>query len=105
MTQIGNRNRLLENYSMKSKESGGETGIRTLGSREGSTVFETAPIDHSGTSPCFGERRGAGIRRSKAAAQGGVCRFLAELVALIAVCLDFFRPQPHCLDRNKLQPR
>ena len=31
---------------------GGETGIRTLGTREGSTVFETAPIDHSGTSPC-----------------------------------------------------
>ena len=32
--------------------SGGETGIRTLGTREGSTVFETAPFDHSGTSPC-----------------------------------------------------
>ena len=31
--------------------SGGETGIRTLGTREGSTVFETAPFDHSGTSP------------------------------------------------------
>ena len=31
--------------------SGGETGIRTLGPREGSTVFETAPFDHSGTSP------------------------------------------------------
>ncbi len=30
---------------------GGETGIRTLGTREGSTVFETAPFDHSGTSP------------------------------------------------------
>ena len=33
------------------ENSGGETGIRTLGSREGSTVFETAPFDHSGTSP------------------------------------------------------
>ena len=31
---------------------GGETGIRTLGAGEGSTVFETAPFDHSGTSPC-----------------------------------------------------
>ena len=31
--------------------SGGETGIRTLGPREGTTVFETAPFDHSGTSP------------------------------------------------------
>lgn len=31
--------------------SGGESGIRTHGTREGTTVFETAPIDHSGTSP------------------------------------------------------
>ena len=30
---------------------GGEGGIRTLGPRKGSTVFETAPFDHSGTSP------------------------------------------------------
>ena len=30
---------------------GGDAGIRTLGTREGSTVFETAPFDHSGTSP------------------------------------------------------
>ncbi len=33
------------------EKSGGETGIRTLGTREGTTVFETAPFDHSGTSP------------------------------------------------------
>ena len=33
------------------RNSGGETGIRTLGPREGTTVFETAPFDHSGTSP------------------------------------------------------
>lgn len=31
--------------------NGGDAGIRTLGTREGSTVFETAPFDHSGTSP------------------------------------------------------
>jgi hypothetical protein len=31
--------------------SGGEAGIRTLGTRKGTTVFETAPIDRSGTSP------------------------------------------------------
>ena len=31
--------------------SGGEGGIRTHGTGEGTTVFETAPIDHSGTSP------------------------------------------------------
>ena len=31
--------------------SGGEGGIRTLGPLTWSTVFETAPFDHSGTSP------------------------------------------------------
>ncbi len=30
---------------------GGETGIRTLGGRKPTTVFETAPFDRSGTSP------------------------------------------------------
>gem|GEM_PF-6628494 len=29
----------------------GKTGIRTLGARKGTTVFETAPIDHSGIFP------------------------------------------------------
>ena len=37
-------------------EYGGEGGIRTLGTLARSTVFETAPFDHSGTSP-----RGAGV--------------------------------------------
>ena len=32
-------------------EIGGETGIRTLGGVTPTTVFETAPFDHSGTSP------------------------------------------------------
>ena len=31
--------------------NGGEGGIRTLGTHKGTTVFETAPIDRSGTSP------------------------------------------------------
>ena len=31
--------------------SGGEGGIRTHGTVTGTTVFETVPIDHSGTSP------------------------------------------------------
>src|SRR5580704_10628447 len=31
--------------------SGGEGGIRTLGTHKGTTVFETVPIDRSGTSP------------------------------------------------------
>ena len=32
----------------------GKTGIRTLGARKGTTVFETAPIDHSGIFPWCG---------------------------------------------------
>ena len=36
---------------MTTMVSGGETGIRTLGARKGTTVFETAPFDRSGTSP------------------------------------------------------
>ena len=31
--------------------NGGETGIRTLGRRKPTTVFETAAFDHSATSP------------------------------------------------------
>ena len=33
------------------REAGGEGGIRTHGTRKGSTVFETAAFDHSATSP------------------------------------------------------
>ena len=36
---------------ISSVANGGEGGIRTLGTRERTTVFETAPFDHSGTSP------------------------------------------------------
>ncbi len=32
-------------------KNGGERGIRTLGTVARTTVFETAPFDHSGTSP------------------------------------------------------
>ncbi len=42
-----------EGFSDKTPSSG-ERGIRTLGTVTCSTVFETAPFDHSGTSPyCF----------------------------------------------------
>ena len=37
------------------REIGGEGGIRTHGTIAGTTVFETAPIGHSGTSPLWGE--------------------------------------------------
>ena len=38
-------------YSEFGGAYGGEGEIRTHGTREGTTVFETVPIDHSGTSP------------------------------------------------------
>ena len=38
-------------YMIRMGLLGGETGIRTLGTRKGSTVFETATFDHSATSP------------------------------------------------------
>jgi hypothetical protein len=43
----------LRDQSAKEKlaETGGEGGIRTLGTVTRTTVFETVPIDHSGTSP------------------------------------------------------
>ena len=37
--------------SFQTPPAGGEGGIRTHGPREGTTVFETAPFGHSGTSP------------------------------------------------------
>jgi hypothetical protein len=37
----------------KAGHNGGETGIRTLGTLAGTTVFETAPFNHSGTSPRY----------------------------------------------------
>ena len=37
--------------SKNSKKYCGETGIRTLGTLTGTTVFETAPFNHSGISP------------------------------------------------------
>ena len=43
--QVGMKNHAL------SRDNGGETGIRTLGGLAPTTVFETAPFDHSGTSP------------------------------------------------------
>ncbi len=39
---------------MLQRIDGGEGEIRTHGTREGSTVFETAAFDHSATSPLAG---------------------------------------------------
>ena len=38
-------------YSSTFKLVGGEGGIRTHGTREGTPVFETGPFNHSGTPP------------------------------------------------------
>ena len=54
------------------RKNGGETGIRTLGPREGTTVFETAPFDHSGTSP-RGVR--ARLKRIEQGRKGGIRAF------------------------------
>jgi site-specific DNA recombinase len=43
---MGSKSRLLQTLG-----SGGEGGIRTHGTLTRTTVFETVPIDHSGTSP------------------------------------------------------
>ena len=50
---------------------GGETGIRTLGTLARSTVFETAPFDHSGTSP-----RGQGASTALRGSSQGAIRLL-----------------------------
>ena len=39
--------------NLKSIKFSGEGEIRTLGPASGTTVFETAPFNHSGTSPIF----------------------------------------------------
>ena len=41
----------------------GKRGIRTLGTRKGTTVFETVPIDHSGIFPRVLHRKGTKVFR------------------------------------------
>ena len=41
----------------------GKRGIRTLGTRKGTTVFETVPIDHSGIFPMAYYFRGAKVEK------------------------------------------
>jgi hypothetical protein len=45
-----------EVWNNRNSIKSGEAGIRTLGPREGSTVFETAPFNRSGTSPLLDRR-------------------------------------------------
>ena len=54
---IFKNNDFISNRSQRLKKiiliiyNGGEGEIRTLGPASGTTVFETAPFNHSGTSP------------------------------------------------------
>ena len=72
----------LFNFNALSARSGGEGGIRTLGTHKGTTVFETAPIDRSGTSPWARSLRVlvgrvaavAGLIRAGRAARNQACR-------------------------------
>src|SRR5436190_4446987 len=56
-----------------SGSSGGEGGIRTHGTLARTTVFETVPIDHSGTSPSgrlYGSQIGPAMAPSSVDLQG-----------------------------------
>ena len=56
MTSPGARKPLnfIDTFDWRTNVGGGEGGIRTHGRLSPSTVFETAPFDHSGTSPMSG---------------------------------------------------
>ena len=54
--------------------NGGERGIRTLGGLAPTTVFETAPFNHSGTSP-----RGVHLRQPGKPGRQPTLRCLADL--------------------------
>src|SRR5688572_30867240 len=70
-------------WGRRPERSGGEEGIRTPGAREGSTVFKTAAIDHSATSPVFLFYR---LNRGFAAHERTQClRNLDRAVALLIV--------------------
>lgn len=53
------KKRMIKTYRNKALKrglifkAGGETGIRTLGTIAGTTVFETVPFNHSGISPAL----------------------------------------------------
>jgi heat shock protein HspQ len=68
---------------------GGEGGIRTHGTRKGTTVFETVPIDHSGTSPRGGarpngRRLGPGAQRVRRVERGPLANDSAANKRLLA---------------------
>jgi hypothetical protein len=78
---IAEENPCRRKRARKTRLCGGETGIRTLGGLAPTTVFETAPFDHSGTSPRpwaahVGRdvANGPRTRKRVGARWGGACR-------------------------------
>ena len=65
---------------------GGETGIRTLGRLAPTTVFETAPFDHSGTSP-----RGQGASTAVRGTSQGAIR---SALTFASTVLDWTQGMP-----------
>ena len=63
---------------------GGEGGIRTHGTPKGTTVFETAPFDHSGTSP-RGLRRLVNAKAARNLAGGQTKVNAVDLTRSIAI--------------------
>ena len=66
----------------------GKTGIRTLGTRKGTTVFETVPIDHSGIFPlvCW-----CGLQVQRYNLFGIVCKYFGQFFGSCCVTALYFQ--------------
>ena len=70
----------------------GKTGIRTLGTRKGTTVFETVPIDHSGIFPLVVDTHSDIIPCvARIALQEGVSPFAIAKLEIFSEFTKFFR--------------
>jgi hypothetical protein len=68
---LGPLRRPTDQRSIWPGEAGGEGGIRTHGTLARTTVFETVPIDHSGTSPIGAALIGGPFSRSNKRSPAG----------------------------------
>ena len=66
----------------------GKTGIRTLGTRKGTTVFETVPIDRSGIFPlvCW-----CGLQVQRYNLFGIVCKYFGQFFGSCCVTALYFQ--------------
>jgi hypothetical protein len=79
---LGQCSPINREFTMISGDYGGETGIRTLGRRKPTTVFETAAFDHSATSP----RQWVFVRRGFSEASGGLQPPCATFLRVCDMC-------------------